>query len=434
MFLLGIFASVSLLQAETFDLNACIARAMGVHPGVQAAAVDIDIARAQLDQANAARVLPKFELMSVVGPSPEARGNALVGDTNLSSLSVFTQTEATFVQPLLTFGLLSGAKNAATAGVIAQEAGLQRSRGDLELQVAEVYFGMQLAEDLWALATEAQGDFKKARDYVAEKLDEDEGDFTYADLGRIDRFAYDVTEKVNAARKIRALAGSAMRLLLGLNEADSLALADQLTPVDTEIGSLASYLGRVNDRPEMQQLQAALQVRESLSQVAKSEQYPQIFIAGQFKYGYAPNRDDQKSPFAQDRFNILQAGAVVGFRQSLSFGLTSAKAKKARLEHQKLMYQAQLAEKGVAIEIEKIYRELIEARDNMAAAEKARRATRRWFVSVRDGFNAGLEKASDMIDVAKEYGVIRAKYYEAVFDFNRSWAKLQRATGQSITQ
>ena len=125
---------------------------------------------------------------------------------------------------------------------------------------------------------------------------------------------------------------------------------------------------------------------------------------------------------------------MVGFRQSLSFGLTSAKAKKARLEHQKLVYQAQLAQKGVAIEIETIYRDLIEARDNIAAAAKARRATRRWFISVRDGFNAGLEKAPDMIDAAKEYGIIRAKYYEAVFDFNRSWARLQRATGQSITQ
>jgi outer membrane protein TolC len=151
MFLLGIFASTPLLRAETFDLNACIARAMNVHPGVQAAAIDIDIARAQLDQANAARVLPKFEVTSVIGPSPEARGHALVGDTNLSSLGVFTQTEAMFVQPLFTFGLLSGAKKAAIAGVIAQEAGLQKSRGDLELQVAEVYFGLQVAEDLWAI-------------------------------------------------------------------------------------------------------------------------------------------------------------------------------------------------------------------------------------------------------------------------------------------
>ena len=86
-------------NAQPYDLSACIELAMRVHPGVQAAEVDVDIAHTQLNQAKAAHFLPKFEITSVVGPSPEARGDALVGDTNLSSLSVFARTEATFVQP-----------------------------------------------------------------------------------------------------------------------------------------------------------------------------------------------------------------------------------------------------------------------------------------------------------------------------------------------
>ncbi len=421
------------LCAKTYDLSSSIARAMRVHPGVRAATVDVDIARAQLDQAHAARFLPQFELRFAIGPSPEARGNALVGHTTLSHLSVFTHTEATLVQPLFTFGQLSGGKAAALSGVAAREAGLRKARGDLELQVAEVYFGLQLAQDLWALALEAQRDFQTARDFVAEKLEEDEGDFTYADLGRIDRFAFDVSEKVHAAAKTKALAESVMRLLLGLSETDSLALAGPLTPVEADIAPLEFYLQRAGEREDMQQLQSAVQARASLAQVAKGAQYPQVFLAGQFKYVHAPNRDDQKSPFARDDFNLLQAGAVVGIRQSLSFGLTSANARKARLEHQKLAYQKQLAEKAVAIEIEKIYRESIEAQKNMAAASTARRATRRWFVSVRDGFNAGLEEASDMIEAAKEYGIIRAKYFEAVFNFNRSWARLQRAIGRRLS-
>ncbi len=427
-----VLGGASHLRAETYDLASSIARAMQVYPGVRAAGVDVDIAQTQLDQVNAARFLPQFEVRSVIGPSPEARGNALVGETRLSRLSIFTQTEATVVQPLFTFGQLSGAKTAAMAGIAAREAGLRKARGDLELQVAEVYFGLQLADDLVALALEAQRDFQTARDFVAEKLEEDEGDFTYADLGRIDRFAFDVSEKVHAAVKTRALAESAMRLLLGLGETDSLLLAEPLTPVEVEIEPLAFYLQRAGEREDMQQLDAAVQVRASLARVAKAEQYPQVFIAGQFKYGYAPNRDDQKSPFAKDDFNVLQAGAVIGIRQSLSFGLASVKTRQANLEHRKLVYQKQLAEKGMAIEIEQIYRALVEARKNMAVAGQARRATRRWFVSVRDGFNAGLEEASEMIDAAKEYGIIRAKYYEAVFNFNRSWARLQRAIGRSL--
>ncbi|MBT4140872.1 MAG: TolC family protein [Candidatus Latescibacteria bacterium] len=211
-------------------------------------------------------------------------------------------------------------------------------------------------------------------------------------------------------------------------------MSGELEPIDVEVLPLDAYLSRGDSRAEMSQLKAALTARKSLIQVAKSDQYPQLFLAGQFKYAYAPNRDDQKSPFAHDPLNLLYAGAVVGFQQSLSFGLSSAKVKKARLEHQKLVYQAHLAQKGVSIEIEKIYRELKEAESNLAAVKKARKATRRWFIAVRDGFNGGFEKASDMIDAVKEYGIIRAKYFEAVYNFNRSWAKLQRATGQPIVQ
>jgi len=422
------------LQAQTYDLKASIERAMAIHPGVQAAEVDIFIAQAQLDQARAARFLPKFELRSVLGPSPEARGDALVGDTNLSNIQVFTQTEATFVQPLLTFGKLNGARDAAMAGVVAYEAGLRKTQADLELQVFEVFYGVHLANALWDLAQEAEGDFQKARDYVAEKLDADEGDFTYTDLARIDRFKFDVVEKVNAANKAKALANSAMRLLLGLGESDSLLIAGGITPIDVEIGSLESYVAQAENRAEMHQLNAALDARASLVRVAKGDQYPQLFLAGQFKYAYAPNRDDQKSPFANDPLNLIQVGAVVGFQQSLSFGLTSAKVKKARLEHQKLLYQKSLAQKGVAIEIEQIYRGLKEAESNLEAAENGRRAARRWFIAVRDGFNGGFEKASDMIEAVKEYGIIRAEYLEAVYNYNRAWAKLQRATGQPIVQ
>jgi outer membrane protein TolC len=427
---------VSNLQAQTYDLKTSIGRALEIHPGVLAAQIDIGIAEAQLDQAKAARFLPKLEVRSVLGPSPEARGDALIGDSNisLSDLRIFSQTEASFVQPLYTFGKLGGVREAASAGVVAYEAGFLKTKADLELQVFEVFYGVLLANALWDLAQEAQGDFQKARQYVAEKLEEDGGDFTYTDLGRIDRFAFDVTEKVNAAKKAKALSESAMRLLLGLNGVDSLSLDGELASLDAEILPLGFYLGQGDTRAEMQQLKAGIQVRESLLRVAKSDQYPQLFLAGQFKYAYAPNRDDQNSPFAYDPLNLLQTGAVIGFQQSLSFGLTSAKVKKARLEHQKLIYQTSLARKGVAIEIEKIYRELKEAESNLAAAEKARRATRRWFIAVRDGFNGGFEKASDMIEVVKEYAIIRAKYFEAVYNFNRAWARLQRATGKPIVQ
>ena len=70
----------------------------------------------------------------------------------------------------------------------------------------------------------------------------------------------------------------------------------------------------------------------------------------------------------------------------------------------------------------------------MKAAKKARRATRRWFLAARDGFSAGLEDAGEMIDAVKEYSIIRAKYFSAVYEFNKAYGALQRATGGSVLQ
>jgi outer membrane protein TolC len=74
----------------------------------------------------------------------------------------------------------------------------------------------------------------------------------------------------------------------------------------------------------------------------------------------------------------------------------------------------------------------LEAKANVAAARKARRATRRWFFSARDGFNSGLGEAKEMIDAVKEYSIIRAKYHAEVYHFNRAWARLQKVTGHSL--
>ncbi len=422
-------------EKTRYDLAACVSRAIEVSPSIQAAEADLEIAQAQLGQAKAARFLPKFDMSWIVGPSPEARGDALTGESSWQNLSVFTRTEISLVQPLYTFGKLAAAQNAASGGVRARLAGLDKSRHELELKVAQAYYLLMLADELWELAEESRNEIKKARKSIDDKLEEDTGEYTYTDLHRVDRFIYDVEENANKVEKGRTLARSGFRVLMGLDETDPVLLAeDRLRPVRVDIQELQTYTGRAGGRADIRQLGAGIWIRDAQTQAARSDLFPQIFLGGGFKFGLALNRDDQNNPFLKDDFNFTQLGAVIGFKQSLAFAGTSAKVKKARLEKRKLEYLSRLARKGAELEIEKIYRTLREAEANVSAAKKARKATRRWFVSARDGFNAGLEDAGELIDAVKEYGVIRAKYFNAVFEYNRAWAALQIATGQSILQ
>ncbi len=419
-----------------YDLAACIRMAFASSPSIQAAEADLQIAENRLMLVHAAR-FPSMDFTWIFGPSPEARGDALTGVSNWRRMSVFTRTELSLVQPLFTFGKLKAAIEAASGGIGAQRAGLTGSRFDLEQQVARAYYLLLLANQLRELAHESRGEIERARRTIVEKLEADTGDFTYTDLHRIDRFVYDVEENANKVVKSQGLARSALRMLTGLSDSDSdsLVLADgSLNPVDVQIRPLEYYLSLVEGRPDLGQLREGLRVRSAQVRAVRTDLFPQVFLAGRFKYGFAPNRDRQRNPFLKDEFNVTELGAVLGFRQSLSFASTSAKVKEARLAYEKLGYQARLATQGARLEIEGAYRSLIEARANIASARKARRATRRWFVSARDGFNAGLEEAGEMVDAVKEYGIIRAKYYQAVLEFNLAWIALQRATGNSILE
>jgi outer membrane protein len=423
------------VEGQQLSLRALVDLAMANNPQLKAAGADVEIAQAMSQQARAARILPKFDLTFVAGPSPEARGDALVGDTELSSLSLFTRTEATFIQPLFTFGKLAAAQEAARQAVEARTEGLLDTRAKLEAQVSEAYFGLLLANHLWDLATEARTEIGKARELIAEKLEEDEGDYTYTDLFRLDRFVYDVEENANKVVKGRRLLESLLRKVAGLDADAPIHLKDDvLAPVSVDVEPLNAYVGRIVDRHDLKQLRAGIKAKDAQVKAVRSDYYPQFFIGGQFKHSYAPNRDDQKSPFAKDDFNFLQAGAIIGFRQSLSFGLTAAKVRKVELERKKLEHLDQMASMGAVIEVERIHGDLVEAEANLAAAKRARRATRKWFLAARDGFNAGLEDSGEIIDAVKEYSIIRAKYFSTVYAFNKAYGALQRATGGTIVQ
>ena len=432
---IGIGTGYSESGQGRYDLEGCVRMALASSPSIQAAETDLEIAQNRLSQVHAARFLPRLDFTWIFGPSPEARGDALTGVSNWRQMGVFSRTELSLVQPLFTFGKLDAALEAASGGIDAQRAGLKRTRFDLERQVARAYYLLLLANQLSDLANESREEIGRARRTIVENLEGDTGDFTYTDLHRIDRFVYDVEENANKVVKSQALARSALRILLGLSESDSLILADgKLNPVDVRIRPLEHYLSLAEGRPDLGQIREGLRVRSAQVRAVRTDLFPQIFLAGQFKYGYAPNRDRQRNPFLKDEFNVTQLGAVLGFRQSLSFASTRVKVKEARLAYRKLGYQAQMAVQGARLEIESAYRSLVEAEANISAAREARRATRRWFVSARDGFNAGLEEAGEMVDAVKEYGLIRAKYYQSVLEFNLAWVTLRRATGSSILE
>jgi outer membrane protein TolC len=413
-------------------LKACVDRALEVNPEVRAAAYDVEAAGAKLDEVKAARFLPKFDLTQYFGPSPAARGDLYTARSDWGSLSVFERTEISFVQPLYTWGKGRAAQDAAAAGVSVQTAGVDRRRADLVLRVKELYYGLLLVRQLHDAAVESRDDLKDARAKLLEKIDAGSEEVSYNDLYKLDTFAFKVDQGLHRAEKEMALARAALRTTLALAPADSFeADAEGLEQEAVEVGPLDAYVAKaLKDRPEMRGLAAGIEARRAQLRLARSDYYPLVFLGGGAKIGFAPNRDRQSGPFVRDDFNVRQFGALVGLQQSLSFGLTASRVSGARAEYRKILASEKAAREGIALEVERAYRDLLQAGADVESAARALKASRSWMVAARDAFNAGLGETKEMVDAFRAYGEMRVEYYRSIFDYNRSAAILERAAGK----
>ena len=106
----------------------------------------------------------------------------------------------------------------------------------------------------------------------------------------------------------------ALRQQLDLASSDPFDIVDtRLEPVQVNLQPITDYMEQARQhRPELLQLQAGLEARKARLQAARSAYYPAFFLAGGIKGATAPNRDDQKSPFAKDEFNFFNAGMALG--------------------------------------------------------------------------------------------------------------------------
>jgi outer membrane protein TolC len=79
--------------------------------------------------------------------------------------------------------------------------------------------------------------------------------------------------------------------------------------------------------------------------------------------------------------------------------------------------------------VRKAYGELTEAQARTEAVHKGERAGKAWISAVAQNFAVGLAEARDLSDALVAFFGMRARYLQAVYDFNIATSTLARATG-----
>ncbi len=71
-------------------------------------------------------------------------------------------------------------------------------------------------------------------------------------------------------------------------------------------------------------------------------------------------------------------------------------------------------------------------RANIEATQDGYRNGRKWLVAALSNFDLGVGEGKDVADAALAYAKLRASYFQSVYDYNFTLAKLDHVTGRNV--
>ncbi|MEI6827850.1 MAG: TolC family protein, partial [Desulfuromonadales bacterium] len=143
------------------SLDECVRVALKTAPELGEAESDIALATSRLDEAKSYR-FPQISITALAGPAPTASQSDISPlvktdiPFSINSLTWFTSTDATIIQPLYTFGKISENMKAATHGIEVDRSRKQQRANEIVLKVHEYYYGLLLAREMRELVLEIE--------------------------------------------------------------------------------------------------------------------------------------------------------------------------------------------------------------------------------------------------------------------------------------
>ncbi|WP_460594737.1 TolC family protein [Geomonas sp. Red276] len=414
-------------------LKECLERAMIHAPELGEAQADVELMSGKLSEAKGWR-WPQVDVLGLIGPVPRARGNQVSSPDSIDStdLTWFSRADVLLVQPIYSFGKLSHAMSAATHGIEVEKARREQKRNEIAVKVKEYYYGVLLARELKSLLAEVRDDLDDAKKKAQKLLDQNSSNVEESDVYKLDAFGGEVEKYLAEANKGETLALSALKARIGLSPDQPLEIADErLTRVADQLAPLDEYVAKAKDgRPEFVQVREGLKAREELVAGAKAARYPDFFLGATLSAADSPGRDRINNPWVPDEFNHFWAGAALGLKWKLDFGITSAKISQEQAQYDRLISTKQFAEENIPLEVTKFYDEGVEAAAAIEATRKGYENSKKWAVTALANFDFGVGPAKDIFDALQQYAKMRAAYFQAVYNYNMAMANLARAVGK----
>ena len=425
-------------DVPVYSLDDCINMALKFSPQIKELGQEVEMAKTRLDEAKGYQ-WPQLEVITLFGPAPRARGNQISSphrSDKIHGLGVFGSAELEVIQPIYTFGKITEAKKAASHGIKVEQSMVRQKATDVALEIKKYYYGHLAALEGKRLINEIAGYLETAIKRTKKLLEEESEHVTELDLYKLEAFEGMLEKYREEVNKNIILSKEALRTFIGLEKGSEFALKDKKhKPAEVKIETLDFYSEKSKDlRPEFTQLREGIQAKKALVEMANADLYPVIFAAGFYSYANASERDKVTNPWIYDFFRHNAGGIALGMKWNFDFGITRSKINHARADRLKYERLRDYATIGIPMQVEKSYRELIEAKKNIEATKKAYQSARKWMIGAVMNYDMGVGEASDAGDAIVAYGQIKQEYIKSVYNFNMSYANVLQTSGLSVKE
>jgi len=424
--LLLLVPGTALAAPTKLTLDQAIAKAIA-GPKARMAQGDVGAASARIAEANAAR-LPRVKATAFGTISPEITCD----DPECTTTSpqnfafafdgVFGGAQLDITQPLFTFGKIVHAQRAARAGLDAQRALADEAAGELALDAARAYWGVKSSRELRLMLEDGIEQIDDAVKDMNKRTGKDAP--TVQDRQRVAVLLAEARAQRADAEAAEGQALAGLRAITGIPDADvddaPLAAVSQTLPA-----SAASA-----NRPQAAAARQGATAADELAAAARSQYFPDFAVVGTAVVARAQGVDDPPSAFASDPYNRTGAGAVLALQWTLEPWTVKARFDRAVADARKAHAQSDLAAVGARYDAESALAEARGAQAKIGATAEGETAGRAWVASVLQANAIGAAESKDLADAYIAWFQMRARWVQAVFQWNVAVVRLGRAGGE----
>ncbi|MGH2373507.1 MAG: TolC family protein [bacterium] len=404
--------------------------------GLRVAVFEVTVARAQLNQAEAAKT-GQLVLTGSYTRINEREGGAIVfpagtipGISTTITVPIPPPTpnmysaSLTYQYPVFTGGRIESAIAFSQANLRGAEAALERVKQQVVLDVKQAYYQLLLAlagiDVAVRTLASAEENLRVARARVAAgvspRFDEVQAEVSQANA----------RQSLIRARNTAALAQHGLSAVMALPLDTALAPRETLAviPVRTEIVALIRRA--LDSRPEMAEHQARVAAAIAAIEMAKANGRPALILSGGPTYGTSTGGTGTST--ATTGWSVTLSATVPLF----DGGVTNERIREAEVRVEQLrVVEAQLRQ-SIELDVRRAQLNFASAAEELATADKTVEQAQEGLRIANVRFAAGVSTNLEVVTAQTSLSQAEANRIQALFNVNVARAQLERATGGPV--